>query len=141
MPELANQQLLGLVALWEQRRGGRCTPTREDLPVQDLRPWLGSLAIIEFRPDGPHFRLCGTALHRRFGGEMTGKPVAALNSDVARPLRLHLESVLADQRPRRASHSNTQTPPTNFQEVYLPIVGRGGSGDMVLFASFPEGKS
>jgi hypothetical protein len=51
MAEQANQKLQALVALWEGRRTGDQLPARADLPVSVLRPWLGSLALFELRPE------------------------------------------------------------------------------------------
>lgn len=142
MPEKANQQLHALVALWEERRGSRTVPTRDDLPVKDLRPWLGSLALFEFpSASSPVFRLCGTSLHRRFGGEMTGKPVAALPPDIAEGLSKQLEKARAEKKPRQTRYSLPQQPPTTFHEVYLPLAGSARSGDLVLFASYAEGRT
>lgn len=142
MPEKANQQLQALVALWEERRGNRPIPMRDDLPVKDLRPWLGCLALFEFRPSlGPVFRLCGTSLHRRFGGEMTGKPVTDLPPEIAHDLTKQLEKARAEQKPRRAKYSTPQEPPTTFHELYLPVAGPACSGDLVLFASYAEGRT
>lgn len=142
MPEKANQQLHALVALWEERRGNRALPTRDDLPVKDLRPWLGCLALFEFRPSlGPVFRLCGTSLHRRFGGEMTGKAVTDLPADIAQGLTKQLEKARTEQKPRRAKYSTPQEPRITFHEVYLPMTGPARSGDLVLFASYAEGRT
>ena len=142
MAERANQKLQALLALWEERRPGDRLPARADLPVSILRPWLGSLALFELRPRiGPVFRLCGTALHARFGGEMTGKPITDLEPGVAELLRKELESVVAGRKPRRSRHvSKAEERPQIFHELYLPLAGNGEDAELVLFASYGEGK-
>lgn len=143
MAERANQKLQALVALWEGRRTGDRLPARADLPVPALRPWLGSLALFELRPQtGPIFRLCGTSLHTRFGGEMTGKPITDLEPNVAEPLRKELESVVAGRKPRRSRHvSKAAERSLVFHELYLPLAGNGEDAELVLFASYGEGES
>ena|SRR6185312_1178404 len=143
MAERANQKLQALAALWEERRRGDRLPVRADLPVSALRPWLGSLALFELRPrTGPVFRLCGTGLHARFGGEMTGKPITDLEPGVAEPLRKELESVVAGRKPRRSRHvSQTGDCSQVFHELYLPLAGSGEEAELVLFASYGEGKA
>ncbi len=143
MAEWANQKLQALVALWEERRTGDRLPARADLPVSILRPWLGSLALFELRPrTGPLFRLCGTGLHARFGGEMTGKPITDLEPSVAEPLRKELDSAVAGREPRRSRHiSRAGDRSQIFHELYLPLAGNGEDAELVLFASYGEGKT
>ena len=51
MAERANQKLQALVPFWEARRTGGRLPARADLPVSALRPWLGSLALLNSGPE------------------------------------------------------------------------------------------
>jgi hypothetical protein len=143
MAERANQKLQALAALWEERRPGDRLPARADLPVSVLRPWLGNLALFELRHrTGPVFRLCGTALHARFGGEMTGKPITDLEPEEAEPLRKELESAAAGRKPRRSRHvSEVGQRPQVFHELYLPLAGSSEEAELVLFASYGEGKA
>ena len=118
-------------------------PARADLPVSVLRPWLGSLALFELWPRiGPVFRLCGTGLHARFGGEMTGKPITELEPGVAEPLRKELESTVAGRKPRRSRHVCQAAEQRQvFHELYLPLSANGEDIELVLFASYGEGKA
>jgi hypothetical protein len=143
MAERANQKLQALVAFWEGRRAGDQLPARADLPVSDLRPWLGSLALFELRPRiTPVFRLCGTGLYARFGGEMTGKPITAMEPGMAEFLRKELESVVAGRKPRRSRHvAEVGQRPQVFHELYLPLASNGDDPELVLFASYGEGKA
>ena len=136
MPERANRMLAALAALWEEKRGEAAFPMRADLSVSELKPWLGSLALFEFRPEaGLVFRLCGTGLMLRFGGEMTGKPLEALEPQMAAVLRREAEACIREGLPRRA---RIVMGSRVFHELYLPLAG-GGAGDaLVLFASYGE---
>jgi hypothetical protein len=54
MSACANRHLKSLERLWEERRADRPLPSRAELDVSVLRPWLGSLALFEFQSDrGP----------------------------------------------------------------------------------------
>jgi hypothetical protein len=134
MPDRASQMLQALVALWEEKRKGTSLPARADLPVSALRPWLGSLAIFEFREDiGPVFRLCGTGLYNRFGGEVTGKPVCELEPAMADRVRQQLEAAIRAGKPHYAQH---EAGAAVFRELYLPLSGQGEGDELVLFASY-----
>lgn len=138
MPVKASQMLQALTALWEEKRMGKSLPARADLPVLALRPWLGSLAIFEFRPGvGPVFRLCGTGLYGRFGGEVTGKAVSELEPAIAHSVRQELESAIGGGKPRYSQHKSGTSV---FYEVYLPLAGNGEGTELVLFASYAEEK-
>jgi hypothetical protein len=84
-------KLIALLALWSGKCAGEKPPARHQFPVAELRPWLGHLALLERRADDFLFRLCGTDLISRFGGEATGRmlhtcrtPHASLRAALAR---------------------------------------------------------
>ncbi len=105
MSACANRHLKSLGRLWEEPRADRPLPSRAELDVSVLRPWLGSLALFEFQSErGPVFRLCGTSLHQRFGGEFTGQPVSALEPDMAGHLERYFTATLISQKPQWATH-------------------------------------
>jgi hypothetical protein len=134
MPERAKRMLESLAALWAEKRGENRLPRRADLPVSELKPWLGSLALFEFRPEaGLVFRLCGTGLLPRFGGEMTGKPLESLAPEMAAALRREVEAAIREGRPR---HVRAMVGSQVFHELYLPLDGE--DGELVLFASYGE---
>ena len=86
--EKANHKLRDLLALWNDKRGARAMPSRADLDVSGLKPWLGNLALIDIAEDGRAvFRLCGTNLHARFGGERTRHDVSALDTEIGQSFR------------------------------------------------------
>ena len=95
--ERANGKLQALRALWQETRGARPIPSRGDMPVSALRPWLGHLALIDLTGATPYFRLCGTGLHARFGiAEFVIDTPTALTSR-----RLASLTLLAGERRRR----------------------------------------
>lgn len=117
-------------------------PSRDDLPVAALRPWLGNLALIDLTGSVPFFRLCGTALHARFGGEMTKQKLDALNAAHGhRKLMACIEKAQQTRSPTpmiyEAFEGHSQT---IFHELCLPLGRDETQPDTMLFASYAEQK-
>jgi hypothetical protein len=115
-------------------------PSRADLAVKALRPWLGNLALIDLRGgEGPTFRLCGTSLHSRFGGEMTRRTIASLDAGVADTLQHSIEHVRQTRKPAQSTHKmGHPDTATVFHEICAPLADDGVNVDTLLFASYPE---
>ncbi|MBV8977367.1 MAG: PAS domain-containing protein [Alphaproteobacteria bacterium] len=134
----ANQKLAALQTLWEQKRGERAMPCRGDLSVADLRPWLGNLALIDLDGAGDTFRLCGTNLFARFGGDVTGLRVADLRDEGGRSFRDGIARVRTERLPSIASHTQIiHGEEVVFNELALPLSSGGIVPKVVLFASYP----
>lgn len=137
--ERAKTKLQALLDLWSEKRTSKEMPSRADLAVQALRPWLGHLALIDLRgDDGPIFRLCGTGLYGRFGGEMTRRKIDCLEDDVGKTLRHGIEQVCQTRKPAQARHEAAQGQPIVFHELCAPLSDDGVTIDTVLFASYAE---
>ena len=64
-----------LLRLWEERRGTRTLPCRRDFLAEELKPWMGHLAIVSVR-DGPKrffVELAGEKVVQYDGANFTGK--------------------------------------------------------------------
>jgi hypothetical protein len=137
--EKANHKLHVLLNLWNEKRASKDMPCRADLAVQDLRPWLGNLALIDLRNgDGPIFRLCGTNLYSRFGGEMTRRKIDSLDDVVAKTLRHSIEQVCHTRKPVQARHEAVQGKHIVFHELCAPLSDDSVTIDTVMFASYAE---
>lgn len=138
--EKANQKLQALLALWNEKRGNRDMPARADLAVNTLKPWLGNLALIDLKNgDGPIFRLCGTNLRDRFGGEATGRRIESLEDAVGTSFRDAVHRVHETNKPLQSKHkAETQSGPKTFYELCAPLSDDGVTIDTVLFASYAE---
>lgn len=136
---MANQKLVALKALWERKRGERAMPSRADLGVSELRPWLGNLALIDL--DGMaegRFRLCGTNLLSRFGRDVTGSDMADLPSDVGQSLRSCIARVCKTNSPNSDNHVRTiDGKRVTFDELTVPLSDDGVHIRTLLFASYP----
>ena len=96
------------------------------------KPWLGNLALIELKnANGPSFRLCGTNLHGRFGGEGNGCQIEALKDGIAASLhnaaRRLPETVEPIQTKHKAEKQRTDRLPDDGVDM-----------DTILFASCAE---
>lgn len=113
-------------------------PCRADLAVADLRPWLGNLALIDVNAGGETFRLCGTNLFARFGGDVTGKRLGDLRHCGIDALRDCISQVIGANCVGTTSHTQViNGEETTFDELVLPLSKDGGEMNVVLFASYP----
>jgi hypothetical protein len=136
----ANQKLEDLLSLWRDKRGPALMPSRADLPVSALRPWLGNLALVDLSGTHAYFRLCGTGLYTRFGGEMTRRKLDSLEDGHGKEtLKSCIDEVRKTFQPKRMVHVSTVEHATvTFHELCLPLAADGQTIDMVLFASYAE---
>jgi hypothetical protein len=133
-----NQKLAALRALWDQKRGERAMPCRGDLSVADLRPWLGNLALIDLGSTGDTFRLCGTNLFPRFGGDVTGLRVVDLRGEGGRAIRDCVARLRAERVPHLESHTQIiHGEQVTFNELALPLSNGDAELKVVLVASYP----
>lgn len=131
--------LESLVSYWLQKCDGRRMPARDDLPVQELRPWMGQLALLEIVGETKYrVRLCGTNLIRRFGREATGVEVDELAFDVAQQIKAIVKATIRAAAPIVAlSHVQLGRTVVSHSEVALPLSGAGGRIATVLLGSYP----
>ena len=130
--------LQSLVSFWLQKCGGRPMPWRESQPVQELRPWLGHLALFELASEsGFRLRLSGTDLIRRFGREATGLGLDELAGDINRQLKAILRATIKGGVPVVATSAVPLGRTTDWYcEVALPLAGPGGGLNTILFCSY-----
>ena len=140
--ERANHKLRDLLALWHDKRGTRAMPARADLGVTALKPWLGNLALVDIQDDGRGvFRLCGTNLHARFGGEMTRRDVCELSPAIGDSFRACLEWACRSQTPTESTHERViDGVSAAFSELHLPLSDDATHVHTLLFASYPVTK-
>jgi len=138
--DIANQKLTALEELWERRRGPGPMPSRADLDVSELRPWLGNLALIDLNGVGDGtFRLCGTNLSTRFGIDATGCRVAALSDDLVTTVLSFISRVREAKAPVRNVYARrVHGIHVTFDDLALPLSNDGTVIATLLFASYPR---
>jgi len=69
------QALVSIQALWQDKRGDRRMPARDDFAVEDLRPWLGYVSLVDVTAEPRRFRwrLIGSGIARQLGRDATGR--------------------------------------------------------------------
>jgi hypothetical protein len=138
------EELRSLEAHWNLKRGDRALPSRDDFPVETLRPWLGNLGIIavERQDDGDlRFRvaLSGTQLDSYRGFSITGHYLDELKScgAIASVRRYH--DCVRQGEPVRLTHDNSSNSAvyTHMVKLLLPLSEDGVTVDRILMAMYP----
>lgn len=71
-----SDHLKNLLKLWESKRAGRSFPSRDDFDPFILKPWLGSIELVDVTASEPpryRFRLVGVRINDIDGHDVTGK--------------------------------------------------------------------
>jgi hypothetical protein len=115
--------------------------SRADFCARTLRPWLGNLALIDVGPDKrATFRLCGTNLIDRFGGEFTNRRVAELSDADRSSVETYIQCVCGSRTPKEGAHACViDGTLERFREHCLPLSDTDEGVSTLLFASFPMG--
>jgi hypothetical protein len=133
------QRLQALLWFWQERRGTALMPSRGSFSVEDLREWIGNLALIE-TGDAYRFRLSGTNLIARFGREATGWKVEELAGDIAAPLQAMLRTARTVGAPVAATNQvRFGREQHAHADLALPLAGSADGAGMILFGSYALG--
>jgi hypothetical protein len=124
-----------LFQLWSEKRGSRAMPDRAALTAEELRPWLGSIHLLEVIDHGRDFRylIYGTDVARYYDMEMTRKFV----SDWPEPMRatafLTYQRITRDACPYLVRQNET-SPNRVFSNhrLVLPLSKDGKEVDHIL---------
>jgi hypothetical protein len=137
VPGPLHPKLKALLAAWQARCCGRDMPRRDDLPPQTLRPWLSHLALLEPAGASFRFRISGTDLIPRCGGEATGKSVADLPAEFGASLSEILRRACATRAPVIAALIQRQDEGTAlYSELVLPLQDRDPAQLLLLLGSY-----
>lgn len=94
---IAHPLLRRLYRLWLQKRGMRPAPSRSDFSIEELRPWLGHLMILDCLDNEDfRYRLYGTDLVGIFGFDLTNALVSTVAGKIG-------DKPIAEYRQVRAS--------------------------------------
>ncbi|WP_300297000.1 PAS domain-containing protein [Ferrovibrio sp.] len=96
---ISHPDLRALYDLWLQKRGGGPAPSRGDFAVEELRPWLGHLMIIDCDGEDSRYRLYGTELVRIFGFDLTGRRVADCTTLIGDKPMLEYREIIRSAKP------------------------------------------
>ncbi|MFN4163470.1 MAG: PAS domain-containing protein [Ferrovibrio sp.] len=96
---ISHPALRALYELWQAKRGDRPAPARGDFTVEELRPWLGHLMIIDCDGEDTRYRLYGTDLVRIFGFDLTGRRVTDCASQIGDKPMLEYRQIIRSGKP------------------------------------------
>ena len=130
-------KLTSLRALWDAKRHERAMPLRDDFNIHELKPWLGHLALIDVTGERT-FRLCGTSLFSRFGGDVTGRSVAQVIAALRQGVTEQVAKACETKTPAFVkSCIQGYGHPVIYSELVLPLSQDGKEVSMLLWASYP----
>lgn len=130
-------KLVALLALWSGKCDGENLPARDRFPVAELRPWLGHLALLERRGEEFLFRLCGTDLIARFGGEATGRMLHTCEAPHASLRAALLRSCETGAPVPSVTAMEINGDPATYSEIVLPLSESGARVSRVFVGSYP----
>jgi hypothetical protein len=111
-------------------------PARADLdPVIEIPHLARHLMILDILPDGYQYRLAGSEIAARLGGELTGRRVGRTTAAESKWHDL-LDIVNREQKPLIVT---TEMPPPSFGKrlaVLLPLVDASGKSERILAGLF-----
>jgi hypothetical protein len=126
-------KLVALFALWSAKCSGENLPARDRFPVAELRPWLGHLALLERRGKDFSFRLCGTDLIARFGGEATGRMLHTCQAPLANLRAALVEACETRTAVPAVTATVANDDPVTWSEIVLPLSQDG----MLFVGAYP----
>ena len=140
--DIAHPELAALREFWDQKRGARRMPARADIDVQELKRWLGHLALLDVVDGGRDFvfRVHGVDLVELFGFDMTGKAVSEATSAVETLVAEEYRRVVNDKAPLlvRRQHGQPDRDFVNISKLILPLSPDGETVDMILFGFYVD---
>lgn len=134
---------LDIYNYWDELRGNKPAPRREDIDPARLKHHLGDLFILTDKGEhSPFFRLAGTRLCDLFGRELRDRPFSELWSAekavfpcrVARGILQHRLPVVFDVE----AEDNHGAAPLVFEMLLLPLRTDEGTAPRLLGALLPE---
>jgi hypothetical protein len=123
--------------LWHAKRRGTRLPTRADFSIDDLRPWLGRLILVDVLLPGPdlYYRVHGTTLAELLGQELTGRRLSDLQppdlrelirAEYAQVIEAKVPMLFRRERPCRDGRMRI------VERILLPLSHAGETVDQVL---------
>ena len=128
-----------LYSYWRDKHVDGRPPGRADIdPPTEIPQFAANLMIIDIMPEGFQYRLVGSALRERLGGELTGKPVGS--SSQSEVIRQEWKDMLAlvsqDHKPRMLVAPVPAGESLSNLMLVLPLIGQTGKIECLLAGAF-----
>jgi hypothetical protein len=137
-PKIDDPFLLGLYRHWAAKRGGRRFATWTDFDPLELRPWLGSINVVEIEPGSGRykFRIFGQSAASLLGVELTGRHADELPEfivdTVLKDYAALIETGVPIYKVREIGGAGERR--LRVQRLLMPLSARGDALDMILSA-------
>lgn len=136
--DISNPQLRAFHDLWASKRRDGRLPARADFDIDELKPFLGRVAILDVVDGGRdfRFRLYGTTILDQYKREMTGKLASEFRPDFVRPIMKGYKAAYDTKRPH-VDRIDIDAPDMHYvwDRIVLPLAGDGETVDMLLVHS------
>jgi hypothetical protein len=138
VPKIADPFLQGLYQHWRAKRGRRPYPTWSDFDPLDLRPWLGSINVVEVEPATGRFkfRIFGQSGASLLGVELTGRYADELPDYVVKTVLGDYNTLIETGRTiykqREIGMPGGRT--MRLMRLLMPLSSTGDNLDMILSA-------
>lgn len=127
--------LQALYRYWDAKRAGRRLPSRRDMDVLEMQPWLGHLVLLDIIDGGRDFlvRIHGTVAASRAGEDLTKRPLSSSSHPVARNAMLEYRQVAEEGRPLLSkSRIVRDGQPESVRKLTLPLSDSGDRPDRII---------
>jgi hypothetical protein len=146
LPRIRHPILKRMVALWDEKRGGRAWPLRGDLDPLEFWFAVGYVSLIEVRPSAApgarryFFRLDGTRQVELFGVDFTGKYLDQVaDTEGTRVAERSYGSAVEEGAPQyHVRQVEFHGRPIEYEIVILPLSTAGDRVDMLMTVITPE---
>lgn len=132
-------ELETLLAFWERLRGQRSIPSRRDLDISALKPWLGHLMLLDALGNGRfRYRVYGSNVAALFGRDLQGQEVDELPPDVREEVRQDYLQVATSRAARFGILERVIADKMHkFGKLTLPLSDDGEAVTKLLAAIYP----
>lgn len=134
----SDDRLIALYRQWRAKQREGRLPARADFSLDELRPLMGRLAILDVVDGGAdfRFRLYGSRIAAAYRGEMTGKSIREYRSHFYAKIAPGYREVVATRTPRYDEMQvDDEMMLYRWERLVLPLATDGATVDMLLVAS------
>jgi hypothetical protein len=136
--DIANPQLRAFRDLWESKRRDGKLPARADFDIDDFRPFLGRIVMLDVVDGGRdfRFRLYGTIIVDEYKRDMTGKLASEFRPDFREPIMRGYKAAHDTKRPH-VDRIDIDAPDMRYvwDRIVVPLAGDGETVDIILVYS------